>query len=89
LRDPAACALAARLQSTAERFQCSAAQLAIAWCAANPDVSSVTLGARSPSQLLHNLGALRIVEQMSEANRSELAEIVSADRVGSPRLETR
>jgi voltage-dependent potassium channel beta subunit len=77
LLDPGAHSLATRLQSAANRFHCSAAQLAIAWCAANADVSSVILGARSPGQLRHNLGALAMVEQMDEATRSELGALVS------------
>lgn len=73
LLDRDASASAMRLVSLANRFHCSAAQLAIAWCAANADVSSVILGARSSAQLHHNLGALQIVEKMDEATRFELA----------------
>lgn len=42
------------------------AQLAIAWCLRNPDVSSVILGATSTTQLMQNLGALEVGERMTE-----------------------
>ncbi|GAB2614658.1 potassium channel beta subunit family protein [Novilysobacter erysipheiresistens] len=42
------------------------APLAIAWCLRNPHVSSVILGASKPDQLLQNLAALELVEQLDE-----------------------
>ncbi len=46
-----------RLASVAERLGCSLAQLAIAWCAANPHVSTVITGASRVAQVHENLGA--------------------------------
>ena len=40
------------------------AQLAIAWCLHNPQVSSVILGASRPEQLRENLGALAVFEKL-------------------------
>ena len=40
------------------------AQLAIAWCLRNPNVSSVILGASRPEQLRENLGALALLERL-------------------------
>lgn len=45
----------------------SPAQLAIAWCLRNPNVSSVILGASRVSQLEENLGALDLLAQVDEA----------------------
>ena len=42
------------------------APLAIAWCLRNPHVSSVILGASRPDQLVQNLAALELVEQLDE-----------------------
>lgn len=80
LLDPGARTTATRLLSMANQFHCSAAQLAIAWCAASADVSSVILGARSSAQLRHNLGALQILEKMDKATRSELACVAGLTR---------
>jgi voltage-dependent potassium channel beta subunit len=42
------------------------AQLAIAWCLKNPDVSTVILGASKPAQVTENLGALDKVALLSD-----------------------
>lgn len=44
----------------ADRMECTRAQLALAWVAAQPGVSSVILGANRPEQLEENLAALAI-----------------------------
>ncbi len=44
----------------ADRLGCSRAQLALAWVAAQPQVSSVILGATRLEQLQENLGALKV-----------------------------
>ncbi|MGH8084104.1 MAG: potassium channel beta subunit family protein [Lysobacter sp.] len=62
-----------RLQRTrkftalAETLGVAPAPLAIAWCLRNPHVSSVILGASKPAQLVQNLAALELVEQLDEA----------------------
>lgn len=50
--------------------ECAAtpAQLAIAWCLANPQVSSVILGASKSAQLADNLGALDLHRRLDEAD---------------------
>jgi voltage-dependent potassium channel beta subunit len=51
----------------------SMAQLAIAWCIKNPNVSTVILGASRPEQLRENLGALELAAKLDDAamNRVE------------------
>ncbi|MGQ4661561.1 aldo/keto reductase [Lysobacter sp. F6437] len=61
-----------RLQRTrkftalADSLGVAPAPLAIAWCLRNPHVSSVILGASRPEQLLQNLGALELGDQLDE-----------------------
>lgn len=50
-------------------------QLAIAWCLANPNVSSVILGATSLEQLKENLGSLNIFEKMDEDLKKHIDQI--------------
>jgi voltage-dependent potassium channel beta subunit len=50
-----------RLQAISDELGCSLAQLAVAWCAANPDVSTVITGASRPEQVVHNMGALEVM----------------------------
>jgi voltage-dependent potassium channel beta subunit len=53
-----------RLKSVADDLGCSLAQLAIAWCAHNPRVSTVITGASRPEQVTENLGALDVLAQL-------------------------
>ncbi|WP_312647901.1 aldo/keto reductase, partial [Stenotrophomonas sp.] len=48
------------------------ATLAIAWCLRNPNVSSVILGASRVSQLLQNLQALEVLEQVDAAGWAQV-----------------
>ncbi len=52
------------LEGVARELGCSLAQLSIAWCLANPRVSTVILGASGPGQLAENLGALEARERL-------------------------
>lgn len=53
-----------RLKSVADDLGCSTAQLAIAWCARNPHVSTVILGATKVRQIEENLAALEVVDRL-------------------------
>lgn len=60
------------LHLVADRLGCTAAQLAIAWCLRSEGVSSVLLGVSNTDQLLENLGALRVLSQMTPQTVSEM-----------------
>ncbi len=51
----------------AAELDCSMAQLAIAWCAANPHVSTVITGASRVSQVQENMAAMDVVEALTPA----------------------
>ncbi len=53
------------LEAIAQQLDCSVAQLALAWVAHNPQVSSVILGASKLSQLQENLGALSVLPKFT------------------------
>ena len=57
---------AGELQAVADDLGCGMAQLAIAWCLKNPNVSTVILGASRASQLTENLAALDVVAQLTD-----------------------
>lgn len=65
LTDAASLAKVENLRPIADELGCSMAQLAIAWCAINPRVSTVITGASRPSQVLENFEALRVMEQLT------------------------
>ena len=54
-----------RFEALAKQLDCSVAQLALAWVAHNPRVSSVILGASRLSQLEENLGALNVLPRLT------------------------
>jgi aryl-alcohol dehydrogenase-like predicted oxidoreductase len=53
------------LETVAADLGCSVAQLAIAWVAKNPRVSSVITGASRLSQLEANLGAVALLDKLT------------------------
>ncbi|MBK6602614.1 MAG: aldo/keto reductase [Betaproteobacteria bacterium] len=64
LTDPAKLAVARRLAPVAADLGCTMAQLAIAWCLKNPQVSTVITGASRAAQVTENLRALDVVPRL-------------------------
>ena len=65
LTDPGRNEKVRKLQAVAEELDCSLAQLSIAWCAANPHVSSVITGASRVEQVRENMGALDVLARLT------------------------
>ncbi|GAB4158283.1 MAG: aldo/keto reductase [Candidatus Promineifilaceae bacterium] len=65
------------LTGIANRLGISMAQLALAWCLKNPNVSTVILGASRPSQLDENLGALDAVALLSDDVMAQIEETLA------------
>ncbi len=65
LGDAAKNAAVAQLEGIAAELDCSVAQLAIAWVAKNPHVSTVITGASKLSQLQSNLGAVEVIAKLT------------------------
>ena len=61
----------------ADDLGCSMSQLAIAWVARNPNVSSVILGASRVSQLEENLAALDVVPLLTEDVLARITEALA------------
>lgn len=55
-----------KLRKIADELGCSLAQLSVAWCARNPNVSTVILGASREEQLRENLGALDVLGRLDD-----------------------
>ncbi|MDR7222706.1 aldo/keto reductase [Aminobacter aminovorans] len=66
-------ALVPRLREVADGFGCSMAQLAIAFCIANPQTASLLFGASRIGQLEDNVGAVALAEKHGEAIVAALA----------------
>ena len=64
------------LMALADRLEVTTSQLAIAWCAANPHVSTVITGASSVAQVEENMGALAALEQLTPEVMAEITGII-------------
>ena len=76
LTDEAANAKVRNLSAVAERLDCTLSQLAIAWCAANPNVSTVITGASRVEQVHENLGAKAVLPKLTPEVLTEIKGIV-------------
>ncbi|HEY7902100.1 MAG TPA: aldo/keto reductase [Casimicrobiaceae bacterium] len=65
LSDRAAIARVKALKPVADDLSCTLAQLSIAWCLANPHVSTVITGASRVAQVADNLKALDVVARLT------------------------
>ena len=65
-----------QLTPIAEELGCTMAQLAMAWCLTNEDVSTVITGASRASQVTENMKALEIAEQLDGDVQEKIEEIL-------------
>jgi voltage-dependent potassium channel beta subunit len=65
------------LNNLAQELGVSLARLAIAWCASNPHVTSVILGATSEQQLRENLGSVSATEKIDSVCRTRIEAILN------------
>ena len=65
LTDASKMAAIRRLVPIAEDLGCSMAQLALAWCLDNPNVSTVITGASRPAQVTENMAAIEVLDALS------------------------
>jgi len=65
-----------RLAPIAKELGCSLAQLAIAWCLKNPNVSTVITGASRPEQVKDNMKALEVVPLLTDEVMERIEEVL-------------
>ena len=53
------------LQPMAKELECTMAQLALAWCLKNPNVSTAITGATNPEQVVENMKATEVAQNLS------------------------
>ena len=66
-----------KLEAVAKELGCTLAQLAIAWCARNPNVSTVITGASRVSQVEENLRAAEFIPKLTPAVMERIDAIVA------------
>ncbi|MDA8279622.1 MAG: aldo/keto reductase [Actinomycetota bacterium] len=74
LTDPARNEAVRSLADVARGLDCTVAQLAIAWCAYNPRVTTVITGASRPEQVTENMAALDVLERLDDATVEAIEE---------------
>jgi len=66
-----------RLKKVADELECSLAQLSIAWCAANPNVTTVITGASKVEQVHENLKALDVIDRLDAGVMAEIDSVMA------------
>ena len=64
------------LTEIAEEVDCTTAQLALAWCLQNPNVSSVITGATKPHQVEENMQALDVANRLTPETMDRIEDIL-------------
>ena len=67
-----------RLRPIADRLGCTMAQLALAWCATNPAVSTVITGASRVEQVEQNFGTVEVIPAVDATVRAEIGAVFDA-----------
>ncbi len=75
---PGAIATSKALAGIADELGCTRAQLAIAWCLKNPNVSTVITGASRPEQVRENLQAAEVAPRLTAELMSRIDQILAA-----------
>lgn len=65
----------AKMIELAQELDCTAAQVALAWCIKNPNVSSVITGASKPSQVLENCKCLAVLPKLTDAVMARIEDV--------------
>jgi voltage-dependent potassium channel beta subunit len=76
LLDPKGNAVASGLAGLAAELGATAAQLAIAWCAKNPRVTSVITGASRAAQVTENMKAIELLPKLDDDVKKRIGEII-------------
>jgi aryl-alcohol dehydrogenase-like predicted oxidoreductase len=79
LTDPERNRIVDRLEGVARDLGCSLAQLALAWCLANRNVSTVITGATRVEQIGENMKALDFAGRLTPEVRAKIDEIVGTN----------
>ncbi|KAJ3101408.1 hypothetical protein HK100_004551 [Physocladia obscura] len=64
------------LKPIANKLECTLAQLALAWCIKNPNISTVITGASKPAQVSENVKAVAVASKLTDAILAEIESIL-------------
>jgi voltage-dependent potassium channel beta subunit len=75
------------LEPLAKELGCTMAQLALAWCLKNPNVSTVITGASKVEQVESNMKAMDVVEKIDSAMMARIEDILDNKPGGEARFK--
>ncbi|TMW59102.1 hypothetical protein Poli38472_007247 [Pythium oligandrum] len=78
---------AAQLEDIAKEVGCTLPQLALAWCAANKDVSTVLFSATSVEQLDENMKVLAFIDKITPEIKAKIDAVVQFQPVLLPQYD--
>lgn len=64
------------LDALAKELKCTQAQLVLAWCIVNKDVSTCLIGATKPEQVVENIGALEVAKNWTMETEKKIEDIM-------------
>ena len=73
-----------RLRPISNELGCTLSQLALAWCASNPHVSTVITGASSTAQVVENMQAIDLIPRLDSELLQQMDEAVGPVGVAAP-----
>jgi len=65
-----------KLREVAATLECTVAQLALAWCVKNANVSTVITGASSVEQVVENFESVKVAAKLDELTMSKIEQIL-------------
>ena len=65
-----------QLEPIAKPLGCTLAQLALAWCLKNPNVSTVITGATRPEQVIENMKAEEVVQNLDQSVMEKIDQVM-------------
>jgi len=65
------------LKPVVEKLGCTLAQLSLAWCLKNPNVSSVITGATKVSQVVENFKSLEVLHKLTPEVLEEIEKVLN------------
>eukprot|EP01089_Gocevia_fonbrunei_P001944 TRINITY_DN1188_c0_g1_i2.p1 TRINITY_DN1188_c0_g1~~TRINITY_DN1188_c0_g1_i2.p1 ORF type:complete len:361 (-),score=89.44 TRINITY_DN1188_c0_g1_i2:99-1181(-) len=64
------------LRPIAKKLDCTLAQLGIAWCAKNPNVTTVITGASKVEQVVENFAAIKLLPKLTDEVMAEIEAVI-------------
>ena len=77
-----------KFEQLAKELECSMAQLAMAWCISNPDVSTAITGATRPQQLVDTCQAVKLLPKLTPDVQKRIEDIFKTEPTPKIDLKT-